>query len=314
MVGVLGFVTIEGYGVLDGLYMTLLTISTVGFNEVHPLSPYGKAFAVVYIMFNIGIFTYVVSIITTYVFEGELNKIYKHIMFGREVKKMKNHVIVCGYGSNGSWACTNLKKNNMPVVIIEKDAEQLKNLPDDRTPAIHGDATLDETLKKAGIERAQALITSLPHDADNLYITMSAKEFNPDIIVVSRASDQYSEQKLHRAGADRVVMPDILGGMHMASLVTKPYVIEFLEILNGVGDSDLRLEEFSYQQLKSNYRNKTIKELNIRSNTGATVVGIKDNDRGFLFGPDVNSIIGPNDVLIVLGTEESIDKFSLYCS
>ncbi len=313
IIGVSGFMLLEGYGLLDSLYMTLITISTVGFKEVHPLSSTGKLFVVVYIMANIGIFTYVVSIITTYIFEGELNKIYKHIIFGWEVKKMKNHVIVCGYGRNGSRASAELLSTETPLVIIEKSQEELEKLPQEGVPYIHGDATMDEVLQKAGIDKAKAIITTLPSDADNVYITMSAKELNPGILVIARASDQHSEKKLHRAGADRVVMPDILGGIHMANLVTKPYVIEFLEILNGVGNSELLLEEFSYGQLKPSFRDKTIAELDIRKNTGATVVGIKDNEKGFVIVPDIHTMIGDSDVLIVLGSEASLSKFKDYC-
>lgn len=304
---------IEDYSFLDSLYMTFITLSTVGFKEVHPLSDYGKLFVAVYIMLNIGIFAYVVSIISTYVFEGELNKIYKHYLFGLGVKKLKNHVVVCGLGRNGSKACQELIRNNTPVVVIEKNGEVLESLKMEKLPVIHGDATLDEILKDAGIEKARALITSLPHDADNVYISLTAKELNPSIMVIARASDEHSEKKLFRAGADRVVMPDILGGIHMASLITKPYVIEFLEILNGMSNSDLKLEEFTFNQLKTEFQNKSIKEMEIRKNTGATVVGIKDDHKGFLFGPNVDTIIGPNDILIVLGSDDSIKKFRRFC-
>ena len=233
-------------------------------------------------------------------------------MFDWQVKKIKDHVIVCGYGRNGSRACNELIKMKTPLIVVEKDLECLENVPEE-LPSLHGDASLDENLAKAGIERAKAIITTLPHDADNVFITMSAKEHNPNITVIARASDVGSEQKLYRAGADRVVMPDILGGIHMASLITKPYVIEFLEILNGIGDSDLRLEEFSFSQLKPNYQNKSIRELEISKNTGATLLGIKDNSQGFLFGPNLNAVIGRNDVMIILGSDESIQKFKNYC-
>lgn len=310
LIGVLGFSMVEGYGFLDSLYMTLITISTVGYREVQPLSQEGKLFVVIYIMMNIGIFTYVVSIITTYVFEGELNKIYRHIMFGQQVRKMKNHVIVCGYGRNGSRACAELRRNGTPLVIIEKDAQQL-GATDDYT-VIQGDATLDETLKSAGIERAQALISTLPHDADNVFIAMSARDLNRGITIISRATDHHSEQKLLRAGADAVVMPDVLGGMHMANMITKPYVIEFLEILNGMGNSNLKLEEYSYDLFKPKFQNRTLEELSIRHQTGATVIGVKDNRKGFLFGPPKDTIIGPKDVLIVLGEEDQLELVKEY--
>jgi voltage-gated potassium channel len=233
-------------------------------------------------------------------------------MFGREVKKLKNHVIVCGCGRHGSRACQELRRNNTPYVIIEKDPKQLELPEDEKSPAINGDATLDDTLSMAAIKNARALITTLPHDADNVYITLTAKELNPGLMVISRATDHNSEKKLYRAGADRVVLPDILGALHMVNLITRPYVVEFLEILNGVGNSELRLEEFEYSQLKNKYKDKTLKELDIRKNTGATVVGVKDSEQGFLFGPKHDTQIGQEDVLILLGSEDSLRLFKDY--
>jgi len=195
-------------------------------------------------------------------------------------------------------------------VIIEKDPERLE-LPDgEKSPVINGDATLDDTLSMAAIKNARALITTLPHDADNVYITLTAKELNPNLLVISRATDHNSEKKLYRAGADKVVLPDILGALHMANLITRPNVIEFLEILNGVRDSELKLEEFEYSQLKDKY--KTLKELDISKITGATVVGVKDHVQGFLFGPKHDTQIGQKDVLILLGSEDSLHRFKDY--
>ena len=310
--GIMGYVLVEDYNLVDSLYMTMITLSTVGFNEVKPLSSAGKIFATVYILFNIGIFAYIVSTLTTYLFEGELQKIYKNIMFGREVKKLKNHVIVCGYGRNGSRACQEFDKNDTPFVIIEKDSSVVEFSPDSNYPVIVGDATVDDILIEAGIHKARALITTLPHDADNVFITLTAKEINPAVNVIARAADLNSEKKLVRAGADRVVLPDILGGIHMAHLVTKPYVVEFLEILNGVGEGPLKLEDYRFDQLKSEYHNKTLSELKILENTGATIVGIK-SDQGFIFGPGHNTVVSERDVLILLGSEESLKKFDSYC-
>ena len=304
--GIVGFILTEDYRLLDSVYMTVITLSTVGFKEVEPLSDSGKLFVAVYILLNIGIYAYIVSTITTYIFGGEFQKIYKNIMLGREVKKLKNHVIVCGYGRHGSRACQELKKNNTDYVIIEKDPNRLE-LPDgEKSPVING----DDTLSMAAIKNARALITTLPHDADNVYITLTAKELNPNLLVISRATDHNSEKKLYRAGADKVVLPDILGALHMANLITRPNVIEFLEILNGVRDSELKLEEFEYSQLKDKY--KTLKELDISKITVATVVGVKYHEQGFLFGPKHDTQIGQKDVLILLGSEDSLHRFKDY--
>jgi voltage-gated potassium channel len=312
-VGILGYILVEDYNLVDSFYMTVITLSTVGFNEVKPLSSAGKVFATVYILFNIGIFAYIVSTLTTYLFEGELQKIYRNIMFGREVKKMKNHVIVCGYGRNGSRACQEFIKNATPFVIIEKDSTVVEFSRDNQYPVIVGDATSDDILIEAGIHKARALITTLPHDADNVFITLTAKEINPTVKVIARASDLNSEKKLMRAGANRVVLPDILGGIHMAHLVTKPYVVEFLEILNGAGEGPLKLEDYTFEQLKEEYQNKTLSDLKILETTGATVVGIKNDEKGFIFGPGHNAVVGDRDVLILLGSEESLKKFDNYC-
>ena len=311
--GVAGYVLVEDYDMVDALYMTVITISTVGFNEVEPLSSSGKIFATVYILFNIGIFAYIVSTITTYLFEGELHKIFKNIKSIREVKRLKNHVIVCGYGRHGSRACAELVKSRTPYVVIEKDAHEIESSRSADISAIVDDATMDDTLMEAGIERARALITTLPHDADNVFITLTAKELNPAVTIISRASDRVSEKKLIRAGADRVVLPDMLGGAHMAHLITKPYVIEFLEILNGMGDQQLKLEDYTFDQLREQYQYKSLEELDIHNRTGATVVGVKSAGKGFTIGPTNDTVLKERDVIILLGSEESLENFSAYC-
>lgn len=311
-IGISGFKLIEGYTLLDSVYMTVITLSTVGFKEVEPLSDSGKLFATLYILFNIGIFAYIVSTITKYLFEGELQKTFRNIMFGREVKRLKNHIIVCGYGRNGSRACLEFVKSNTPYLIIEKDSSNLEFSQDARPPVIVGDATSDDTLLEAGINRAYALITTLPHDADNVFITLTAKELNPAVRVIARASDRNAEKKLLRAGADRVVLPDILGGIYMAHLITKPHVVEFLDILNGLGDAKLMLEDYSVGKLKEEYKNKAISDLKVKENTGAVIVGIRSEVHGFIFGPEQNTVVRDNDVLILLGSEESLRRFNSY--
>ena len=310
MSGILGFQWIAGFGVLDSIYMTVITLSTVGFKEVEPLSDAGKVFASAYILFNIVIFAYIVSTITTYLFEGELERMFKNLLTGRELKKIKDHVVVCGYGRQGSRVCEALKSSHTPFLIIEKNAAVLEQPHGEKLPAVVGDATDDNTLVDAGIDRAKAMITTLPHDADNVFITLTAKELNPKVEVISRATDQNAEKKLKRAGADRVVLPDILGGMHMANLVTKPYVVEFLEVLNGMGTSNLKLEDCTFSQLKSEFHNKSLKDLRISETTGATVLGIKTASSGFIFRPDPETLINENDVLIILGSEDHLRQFS----
>lgn len=314
VVGISGYKLIEDFTLLESFYMTVITLSTVGFKEVKELSDSGRLFTGFYIILNLGIFAYVVSVITTYLFEGEINKIYKNLMIGREVKKMKDHIIVCGFGRNGQKACEELLRHKRKFVLVEMDDELIASSSEiNKYQLIRGNATLDETLIDAGIQRARCVITTLPRDSDNVFISLTAKELNPEIFVIARASEENSSNKLHRAGADKVVMPDALGGVHMAQLVIKPYVIEFLDLLNGVGDIEneekLILEDFSFKELKEESRNKTLKELNVRNRTGAFIMAIKNGNSGFKFNPGPEIILKEKEILIVLGNQNSINTF-----
>lgn len=315
VIGILGFSYIEGYPLLDAFYMATITLSTVGFQEVQPLSANGKLFTALYIVLNFGIIAYVVSALTTYVFEGEWRRMYKKFLTRREVKKLKNHVIVCGYGRNGSKACEELEKSDRNFVVIENDSKIIEGISiNSNIQVIAGDATQDDSLHKARIEKAHSIITTLPGDSDNVFITLTARELNPNINIIARATNENAEKKLYRAGVNSVVMPDTLGGLHMAYLVTRPSVIEFLDILSGVGPKQLQLEEFKFSQFKDQYKNKSIGELNIRRDIGVTVVGIKKGGHNFTFDPGADMIISEDDVLIVLGKQEDITKFSKYCN
>jgi len=309
VIGIMGFMLIEGLNLVDSFYMTVITISTVGFREVQPLSQGGKVFTTFYIVLNVGIFLYAVSVISQYIFEGEFRKVFKNVITEREVRKMEDHVIVCGFGRNGIKAAEELKLSKRDFIVIDKSTEKINDYK--KLKFIEGDASSDDTLLKAGIERASAIITTLPSDADNVFITLTAKELNPRIKVIARASEANTDKKLVRAGADHVVMPDMLGGLHMAQLITKPYVIEFLELLNGVGNlgANFILEEFSYEMLSSDFRDKSIKEMDIRNETGTQVIAIRDSRKGFSFSPSPHAVISKDSVLIVLGTPDSVENF-----
>lgn len=311
--GTIGFYSIEDYSPVEAIYMSMLTLSTVGFNEVRPLSQTGQIFTSVYILMNIIIFAFAVSVIATFIFEGELQKIFKNILSDKKVKQLQDHIIVCGLGRNGLKACEELRRSKQPFVIIEHDEEALERIMvQENLPYLIGDATSDEILKSAGIEKAKCIITTLSKDADNVFISLTARELNPSIYIISRSSEESSEKKLLRAGADRVVMPDALGGIHMAQLVTKPYVIEFLDLLSGIGahTEKLMLEEVSFHNLHRNFRNKSISELDVRKDTGATIIAITDRSRnGFQFNPAGDTCITEGVVLIILGKQEEIDMF-----
>ena len=309
LIGITGFHIIEGYNITDAFYMSVITISTVGFATVQNLSAGGKIFVSLYIVFNLVVLAYGISVITTYIFEGGLRNILRKFKSDQEIRKMKHHVIVCGYGRNGAKACSELMQNAKNFIVVENNSETFNQiLPNKGIHAVLGDATLEETLKQAMVETADYIITTLPRDSDNVFISLTAKELNPSIKIISRASDPHSEKKLERAGVDNVIMPDVLGGLHMAQLITKPYVIEFLELLNGIGEYKLRLEEISYLELKEEFRDKTIAELHIRKVTGVTVVAFKKKEQ-FFFNPGPETKLVEDTIMIIVGEEGQLDRF-----
>ena len=308
-IGIMGFMLIEDYGLLDAFYMAVITISTVGFTEVHELSSSGRLFTALYIIPNLGLFAYVVSILTNYLFEGKLRSVFQNFMTDREISKLNNHVIVCGYGRNGSEACMELLREERPFVVIERNQEVKMSLGAKLNfQMIIGDASEDETLKLSGIERAAEIIITTPSDATNVFITLTARELKPDIHIIARASETESESKLYRAGADHVIMPDHLGGMFMAQMVTKPVVIEFLDLLTGRGRDHKKytLESICYDDLKPEYKDKTLRQLNLRQVTGATVIAVKDNEKGLIPNPPADTFIGKDDTMIILCAEENV--------
>ncbi|MEY3412960.1 MAG: hypothetical protein RIQ70_1649, partial [Bacteroidota bacterium] len=246
---------IEDYTLLEALFMSVITISTVGFTEVHLLSDRGMVFTAIYIILNLIIFAYVVSVISKFVFEGKLMSIYQKYMFEKHLSNLSNHIIVCGYGSNGSHTCEELHRNKKKFVIIDSNTEVPRRFPDQvEYDFVCGDATNEDVLIRAGIKNASVLIIATSSDAANVFITLTARELNPKIKIISRASEPSSEKKLYHAGATNVILPDVIGGTFMARLITKPEVIEFMELLSGDNDLSIRLEEYNFNQIKEQYR------------------------------------------------------------
>ncbi|HEX8426010.1 potassium channel protein [Hymenobacter sp.] len=308
--GIAGFMVIEDFSLADAFYMTMITISTVGFGELHPLSPGGRLFVSFYIFFNLLVVAYLLSVLTTYIFDGELRNMFNMLRNDQEIRGFKDHVIVCGFGRNGSKAYHELRASGAKVVIVEQDETLLKAASeshDGTILAVFGDATADDTLRAAGVARARALITALPKDADNVFVALTARELNPAIKIIARASLKTSEHKLLRAGADSVVMPDEIGGSHMANLVMRPEVIRFLDMISGLGPHKLRLEEMRPEELRYEWRARSIRELDIRSRTGATVIGLKHHDGELQVSPSADTVPVPGDVLLFLGTDEQIN-------
>ena len=307
-IGVTGYMVLSGDTFVNALYMTVITITTVGFGEVHPLSPEEKIFTIFLILISISIFGYTVSSFTEYIISGQLFKQLKLKRVQKTIEKLEGHTIVCGFGRNGKQAIVKLKNYQKEYVVIERNKNLIEKLDTEEILNVEGDATTDEILIKAGIKRAKNLITALSSDADNLFVVLSARQLNKDCTIISRASKESSYSKLKIAGADNVIMPDKLGGNHMASLVVTPDVIEFVDRLTIEGETTANLEEIAVNELPKMYLNKTILDLDLRKKTGCTVIGFRTPDKDYIINPDASIKLVADTHLIVLGRPEQITK------
>jgi voltage-gated potassium channel len=307
-IGVTGYMILSGDTFVNALYMTVITITTVGFGEVHPLSPEEKIFTIFLILTSIFIFGYIVSSFTEYIISGQLFKQLKLKKVQKTIEKLEGHTIVCGFGRNGKQAIVKLKNYQKEYVVIERNKNLIEKLDTEEILNVEGDATTDEILIKAGIKRAKNLITALSSDADNLFVVLSARQLNKDCTIISRASKESSYSKLKIAGADNVIMPDKLGGNHMASLVVTPDVIEFVDRLTIEGETTANLEEIAVNELPKMYLNKTILDLDLRKKTGCTVIGFRTPDKDYIINPDASIKLVADTHLIVLGRPEQIMK------
>ena len=307
-IGVIGYQLIEGFDFLQALYMTVITISTVGYGEVKTLSDYGRIFTIFLIVTNLGIFAYSISSISSYFMDGHFFINYRLNKMKQRIEKLSGHVVICGFGRNGKEACHTLNRHRIPFVVIEKD-ETAFNDHDlgDELHYLVDDSTHENVLLEAGIERAQALITTLPGDAENVFVVLTARELNKGVLIISRASLDTSVSKLRSAGANNIIMPDKIGGAHMASLVINPDVREFIDLVTGQSGSSIHIEEMALKDL-SHYHGSTIRELNIRHTTGVNVVGLKHEDGTYLINPEVDTQLNLGMKLILLGTKEQMKR------
>jgi voltage-gated potassium channel len=314
-IGITGFIIIEGYTFTEAFFMTIITIATVGFKEVHPLSNVGMWFTAFLIIFSFGIFAYVVTAFTQLVVDGIFRNYFRDKRMQSKINKLKNHVIVCGYGRNGKQAVQELIVHNVPLVVIEKSEHvvaHLRELPD--ILYIEGDATQDEILLQAGLENARALIATLPNDAHNVFLVLTARQLNHNIIIISRASEDSSDIKLIRAGADNVIMPDKIGGRRMASLVAQPDVVEFLDYLMQQSIENSFLDEVNCFQMTDYFNGRPLRELEKYNDTGAKIIGLKQQDRIFAINPLSETIITSRDKIFILGTKKQIQQFQTLIS
>lgn len=306
-VGVIGFRIISDATWIDAIYMTVITVTTVGFGEIIPLDQHARLFTVFLIIISVFVFAYAISVITEYILSrSTLRNIIQRKTL-KKIRRMENHIIICGFGRNGRQAAEKLSAHNQEFVIIEKDRSVIERYESEETFFVEGNASEDEVLQRAGIEQAKCLITALPSDADNLFVVLSARQINKKLLIISRASQETSYKKLKLAGADNVIMPDKIGGEHMASLVVVPDLVEFIDNLSISGDNTTNVEEIKMEDLATSGEEISLKELDLRKQTGCTVIGYKTPNGEYLINPEAELKLAKESKIIVLGRPEQIE-------
>lgn len=316
LIGMLGYMSIEDYTWVEAIYMAMITISTVGFTEVRPLSDAGRLFTTFYILLNIGVFAYALSAFTYFVIQGELfKKIYYRIM-NQHIQSLEGHVIVCGYGRYGKEIVEHFITHNQPFVIIEADEHEIDTIrkSDHKIFFVHDDATHEEALEAANIKGARSLIAAMGSDAANMFTVLSARTIKPDLNIISRSFDQKSTPKLKLAGANHVIMPELIGGFYMAMLINKPRAIEFFTFITNENVGDVGFEELDYDTVPASCRNKSIKDLKIRQESGTNIIGFRRANGQYVVNPGPDERLTAGTSFIVLGSEEQITQLKKYIS
>lgn len=306
-IGVGGFVYLEGLPLFDALYLTVATVTTVGYGDITPHTLPGKIFATVLIASGVGITLYVLVEIIGLVLEGSLSEAFGIARVRRSVAKMRNHKIICGGGRTGSVTADEFGKEGTDFVIIEHDSAIAIELRKKNLPVVEGDATLDETLIEAGVERASGLVSTLPSDSDNLFLCIAAKELNKNLAIVSRASSEEAAKRLYSVGVKKVILMEKIGGRRLARSLTKPAIIDFLEFATKTGEISLESLKVEHD---AKIANKRVKEacaiLGIKEKVGATIVAIIRGEEVISIGPEDE--IREGDTVVVIGKRESLDK------
>ncbi|MDA8686604.1 potassium channel protein [Robiginitalea sp.] len=308
-IGILGYRSISGFTWLEAFYMTIITVTTVGFQEVHPLSDAGRLFTIFLITSSVFIFAFAISVITEYLLSKNSLGNLKRKKVKQRIDQFQRHVIVCGFGRNGSQAAQRLKAFNRSFVIVEKNRDTIEK-HENEFLFVEGDVNEDHVLEQAGIHRASFLIVALPDDATNLFVVLTARQLNPRLFIISRASQLSSVRKLQLAGADKVIMPDKIGGDHMASLVVIPDLVTFMDKLSLEGEHNTNLEEVSIEDFRDHIECKTLRDLDLRRKTGCTIIGYIKPDGAYIINPEADLPLEPRSKVIVLGRPEQIRKLN----
>ncbi|MCK4536777.1 MAG: potassium channel protein [Desulfuromonadales bacterium] len=312
-IGSFGYTLIEDWPLFDSLYMTVITLSTVGYKEVHMLTPFGKAFTLFLIISGCGIIAYAVGSLIQLMVEGQLRRLLGRKKLESRISKLHGHYIICGFGRIGTLICREFQARPLPFVVVEKNPHLCERLNRDGYLSVEGDATCDETLQAAGIENAQGLITVVTSDTDNVYITLTARGLNPGLFILARAGEEGSEKKLMRAGASKVISPYTIGASRMAQAILRPSVVDFIELATASENLELQLEEILVSE-RSSLVGKTLVTSGIRQNMGIIIVGIKRTDDHMVFNPPPHTIIEARSILITLGEAPLITRLEQIAS
>jgi voltage-gated potassium channel len=305
LLGSLGFVWLEGWSFFDALYMTVTTLTTVGYGEIHPLSHTGRIYNILLILAGMGVMLYIVSSLARVVVEGEIRQALGKRKLLTRIKRLKGHYIICGYGRIGEIIARQLKERGIPLVVVESNPDHVSRLEESGYSFVVGDATREEVLQEAGIDRASGLVAVVHSDADNVYITLTARSLKPDLYIVARAEERGAEQKLKRAGADKVESPYEIGGRKMAYAILRPTVTTFIELAMAEG-VDLSMEEVTVEP-SSPLIGLALKDSGIRRDLDLIVVAIKRASGEMLYNPAPDTQIQGEDTLVVLGMRQKLE-------
>lgn len=307
-VGTAGYVVLEGWSLLEGFYMTVITITTIGFTEVHQLSPTGRVFTLLIIFSGIGVMGHAVLTGSRWLIEGEVENILTRRRSMKAIGKIRDHFIVCGFGRMGSFVCSEFHARKIPFVVVEKNPEIQDKVVQAGYYLSPGDATDEEALKAANIEHAKVLVSCLDSDAANVYVVLTARELNPDLQIIARAGEEDAEKKLKRAGANRVISPYRIGGMRIVMGVLKPEVMSFLEVAMDHQQMNIELEEVKVGP-RSEYSGKRLVDTDIRKELDLIIIAIKKKDGRMVFNPGPKTVVDGEDTLIAMGHKDDLAAF-----
>lgn len=310
--GSVGFHVIEGWGLLEAVYVTVMTLTTVGYGDFAPQSRTGMIFTVLLVSFGVGTMLYTVGLVAQTMVEGRLLNLMGRGRMEKTIEKMSNHYILCGCGRIGMLIARELAAEKVPFVVVDNRPGVIERLQEEGFVYFHGDATQDKSLIGAGIRRAKGLVCVLPTDAQNLYVILTAKELNPEIWVLARSEEEQSERRLLRAGADRVISPYTLGGNRMAMAILRPAMLDFIEITTRRQSLELRMDELPICE-GSPIIGKSLEASEIRQRYGLIIVAVKKESGKMIFNPMASYIIESGDKLIALGEEDNVTKLSQAC-